>query len=256
MLSPAISAVEQVHELQARIRSMQSSRLEERRLPTLPVFSELLPGGALKSGAAYSVTGSTTLAMALLAGPSAAGSWCGVIGVPDFGAEAAAALGIDLERLVLVPDPGEQWLAVTAAIVDVLSVVVTRPSHRMSDAEAARLNARLRQREASMIVLGGWPQSEAALSVGESRWHGLGTGHGYLSGRQVTVTTTSRLVSSSRRVWLPDSTAEPLQRVRLVDEQPAASSGSGLSAVPALSGIPQLSGIPHAEARLHRAEAG
>jgi len=41
-----------------------------------------------------------------------------VVGVPEFGVEAASSFGIDLERLVLVPNPGDQWLAVTAAIAD------------------------------------------------------------------------------------------------------------------------------------------
>ena len=38
--------------------------------------------------------------MALLVGPSQAGSWCAVIGMPEFGVEAAEGMGIDLDRLV------------------------------------------------------------------------------------------------------------------------------------------------------------
>ena len=57
-----------------------------------------------------------TLALALMAGPSRAGSWCAVVGVTDFGVEAASALGVDLARTVVVPEPGEQWLEVTAAL--------------------------------------------------------------------------------------------------------------------------------------------
>ncbi|WKK71268.1 hypothetical protein Q0F99_17650 [Rathayibacter oskolensis] len=71
-----------------------------------------------------------SLAMGLLAGPSAEGAWCGVVGVPEFGAEAAAGIGIDLERLVLEPSPAEHWLTVTAALVDVLTVILT-PSARL-----------------------------------------------------------------------------------------------------------------------------
>src|SRR5690554_4060416 len=118
-------------DLQARIRNMQATRLDERSLPTLPALQALLPGG-LRQGTAYSVTGSTTLAMALLAGPSAQGAWCGVLGMPDFGIEAASRLGIDLARLVLVPTPGNQWLTVAAAMTDVLSVVVARSPSRIA----------------------------------------------------------------------------------------------------------------------------
>ena len=154
----------QVHELQTRIRQMQATKLESRSLQTHPALGPLLPGGALKAGAAYSVLGSTTLLMAMLAGPSAAGAWCGVVGMPDFGAEAAGRFGIDLERLVLVPHPGDQWLTVTAAVVDVLSVVVLAPPARATDGDVARLSARLRQRESTLVVAGAWPQVEATIT--------------------------------------------------------------------------------------------
>jgi len=207
--------VERVRELRQRIRSMQATTLDSRLLPTHSALAPLLPGGGLKQGAAYSVDGSSALLMALLAGPSRAGAWCGVVGVPEFGIEAAAGFGIELERLVLIPHPGEEWLGVTAATADALGVVVTRPPRRASDAAASRLAARLRQRGSTLIVLGGWPQSEATLSIAESEWSGIGAGHGHLSARRVTVTVTGRLSGrpKSARLWLPDAE----QRVRRAD---------------------------------------
>lgn len=195
-----------VEELQSRIRQMQATKLDTRMIPTHPAIAGLLPGGGLKQGAAYSVDRSTMLLMALIAGPSAAGSWCGIIGVPEFGVEAAKRFGIDLERLVLVPHPGDQWLGVTSAVADVLGVVVTRPSARASDSSVSRLTARLRQRGATMLVLGPWPQSEAMLSLSASSWSGIGQGHGHLGARQVTVTVSGRASGRPRsaRLWLPD----------------------------------------------------
>jgi hypothetical protein len=194
-----------VEELQQRIRSMQETKLDTRLLPTHPAIASLLPGGGLKQGAMYSLEQSATLLMALIAGPSRAGSWCAVVGVPEFGVEAAASFGVDLERLVLVPNPGDQWLAVTAAIADVMPVVVARPPKRASDGNLARLAARLRQRGSTLIVLGAWPQSEAMLSLSDSEWGGIGQGHGHLTTRQVTVTVSSRLGRPrSARLWLPD----------------------------------------------------
>ncbi|HEV7957198.1 MAG TPA: hypothetical protein VGP10_08565 [Marisediminicola sp.] len=216
-----------MRDLQARIRQMQGTKLDTRSLPTHPAIASLLPGGGLKQGAAYSVERSVTLLMALLAGPSAAGSWCGVIGVPEFGVEAAAHYGIDLERLVLVPHPGDQWLAVTAAIADVLTVVVTRPPRQASDSSVARLAARLRQRGSTLIVLGSWPQTDAMLSISHSTWSGIGEGHGRLAARETTVTVTTRAGARPRsaRLWLPDraeqfSRAERSSRApRFADEQ-------------------------------------
>ena len=215
-LSPAVPASgtphsnagaqgDRVRELQARIRSMQTTKLDTRRIPTHPAIARLLPGGGLQQGSVYSVVGSGTLLMALLAGPSAAGSWCGVVGVPEFGVEAAARFGIDLERLVLVPNPGDQWLGVTSAVADVMGVVVARPPKRASDTSVARLAARLRQRGSTLIVLGTWPQSEAILTLSRSEWSGIGDGHGYLEARQATVTVTSANGRPrSARLWLPD----------------------------------------------------
>jgi hypothetical protein len=211
-------SVDRVQELQARIRSMQATKLDTRRIPTHPAIADLLPGGGLKQGAAYSVERSAMLIMALLAGPSAAGSWCAVVGVPEFGVEAASRFGIDLDRLVLVPHPGDQWLAVTAAIADVMGVVVTRPPKRATDSSVARLSARLRQRGATLLVLGTWPQSEAMLSLSHSEWHGIGEGHGHLASRQVTITVTNRMTGRPRsaRLWLPasDETIRPVETTR------------------------------------------
>ena len=198
---------ETVQELQARIRNMQGTRLDTRSLPTHPAIASLLPGGGLKQGAAYSVERSATLLMALLAGPSAAGSWCGVVGMPEFGVEAASHYGIDLERLVLVPHPGDQWLQVTAAIADVLTVVVTRPPRQASGSSISRLAARLRQRGSTLIVLGPWPQTDAMLSITHSEWSGIGDGFGHLAAREVTVTVSTRagVRPRSAKLWLPDT---------------------------------------------------
>lgn len=197
---PLLRQLASVKELQSRIRDMQATTLETKSLATLPAFAAALPGGSLKQGAAYSVEGSMSLAMGLLAGPSAEGAWCGVVGVPEFGAEAAAGIGIDLERLVLVPSPAEHWLTVTAALVDVLTVVLTRPPASVSSADVSRLGARLRQRGAALVVLGEWPQAEARLSLRSSRWEGLGSGHGYLRSREALVDVVGRAGTRVRTV--------------------------------------------------------
>lgn len=196
-----------IGELRARISSMQAKKLDTRLIPTHPALAGLLPGGGLQQGAAYSLDGSAMLLMTLLAAPSSAGTWCGIVGMPEFGIEAAQHFGVDLDRLVLVPHPGEQWLAVTAAIADVMGIVVTRPPQRATDSGVARLAARLRQRGTTLLVLGRWPQTEAMLSLSHSQWHGIGEGHGHLSAREVTVTVTSRAAGRPRsaRLWLPDA---------------------------------------------------
>ncbi|GAA1851677.1 hypothetical protein ACFQZV_06280 [Microbacterium koreense] len=198
---------DEVQRLRAQLERIQGRSLDAPVLPVAPPLAHVLPGRGLRPGAAYSVPRSMSLLFGLLAQASQAGSWCGVVGMPRLGAEAAESMGVDLSRLVLVPDPGARWLTVTATIADVLPIVAVRPAGRAPDGQIARLAGRLRERGAVLLVQGPWPQVEATLEVGDVSWSGLGRGHGYLAERAVTVTATSRRwpVARRSRVLLPDA---------------------------------------------------
>jgi hypothetical protein len=199
-------AVGEVHRLRAQLERVQGRRMDAAVLPVHPALAELLPGGGLRAGSAYTIAPSTSLLLSLLARPSREGAWCAAVGMPELGAEAAAGLGVALERLVLVPEPGSRWLAVAATLAEVMPVVAVRPAGAVSDAEASRFMARLRDRGASLLVQGIWPQAEAALQIVDSQWDGLGDGYGYLSSRTVTIAVQSRRspVPRRARLMLPD----------------------------------------------------
>lgn len=147
----------------------------------------LAPALRLRAGAAYTVD-STTLTLALMAGPSGAGAWCGVVGVDDLGLEAAEQWGVDLSRTVIVPDPGEQWVEAVAALVDIADLVVLRPPRgRIAPSLAERLAARLRERSAALVVQGEWPRCAARLRLAEVSWSGVGRGEGLLQARRAVV---------------------------------------------------------------------
>ncbi len=152
-------------------------------LQLLPALASVL---SVRTGTACSVD-TPGLALALAAGPSRAGAWVGIVGLPDLGWEAACGLGLELERTIAVPEPGEHWLSVTAGLIDVTTVVVVRPPTRVTEAQAARVAARLRQRGSVLVVEGGWPRSALSLQTVSNRWSGLGRGFGHLSDRGVTV---------------------------------------------------------------------
>jgi hypothetical protein len=217
----------EIDRLRAQVERAQGRKLEAPVLPVHPALARLLPGGGLRQGSAYVVSGSATLLSALMAEPSRAGSWCGVVGMPDFGAEAAEHLGVDLSRVVLVPDPGPRWLAVTATVAEVLPVVAVRPPARVSDGEVSRLSARLRDRGTVLLVQGPWPQAEATIQVSAPDWSGLDRGHGYLRSREVTVSVTGRRMPRPRhgRVLLPgpEGTVALPPTVTTVPISPAAS---------------------------------
>lgn len=178
-LDPGRSVVEQLRE---RVAAMER-RPAALPVPTLPGLAGLVP---LQAGATYAVD-CASLALALAAGASQAGEWVGFAGCADFGAEAAAELGIELSRTVLVPDPGDHWLEVTAALVDVLRVVVLRPPASVDERTAGILDSRLRTRSAVLVVHGSWPRAEARLSVERSGWTGPGSGAGQLQQRRARV---------------------------------------------------------------------
>jgi hypothetical protein len=159
--------------------------------------------GASAPGA--SAPGMTSLALALLSGPCAGGSWCAVVGAPDIGLVAASQLGIDLERLAVVPSPGSRWATVTAALLEGFDVVLLRAASQMGSSDARKLEARARERGSVLAVMGDWPGSAAVrLEVVAGRWCGLEDGCGYLWGREVEVVASGKGAASRpqrARIW-------------------------------------------------------
>ena len=183
-------------------------------IATHPALADLIQ---LRTGGSYEVD-SASLAMLLLAGPSQSGAWSAVVGVGDFGVEAAAEMGVDLTRTVLVPDPGELWLEVTSALVDVVTMVVLRPPGGVTERVAGRVGARLRKRSAALVSMGPWPGAETSLSLVSSDWAGAAHGHGRLSRRRVVVDVRQRSAPSRRSaLWLPGQVA-PVEKVPLPHE--------------------------------------
>ncbi len=181
------------------------ARLEGRPVDTatVPVHPALAGLLTPRAGGVYGVD-AASLALTLVSGPSAAGSWCGVVGCPDLGLAAAREAGIDTDRLVAVPDPAELWWEVVAALVDTLAMVVVRPPARVPQRDAARLAARLRTRQCVLVVWGEWPRCDGRLSLVSSQWSGVGHGHGHLRSRRAVIEArTDVTVSRSREVWLP-----------------------------------------------------
>ncbi len=200
----------------ARARPVSSSR--EQLLPLLPSLTPLLPGGGLQRGAVITVGvgdgtaggGARTLAFALLAAASAAGSWCAAVGAGDPGMLAIAELGVELERLALVPGPGGAWPEVTGILLDDMDVVLVSPPGRVRPGVARRLAARARQRRAVLVVQDGtgtWPEGpDIRLTVEGGGWDGAERGHGHLRGRHVEVVSSGRRSAVRGRrtgLWLP-----------------------------------------------------
>jgi len=198
---------------------LRSDGVGERILPVLPELRGLFPAGGLRRGSTVAVAlrgpgpfGATSVLLALLAAASAAGSWCAVVGMPSLGLVAAAELGIALERLALVPDPGPEWPSVVAALLDGIDVVVAAPPGPVPATLASRLAARARQRGSVLVGYGQWTGADLVLETAGGGWSGLDQGRGRLSRRALVVSRHGRGAAARPReatVWIPRDPATP-----------------------------------------------
>jgi hypothetical protein len=133
--------------------------------------------------------------------------------------------------------PGEQWPSVVASLLEAFDIVVIHPPPRAREADMRRLSARARERSAVLLVAGdndhlvagdndnkdaahytsawpgthytsAWPGTQIGLTVIEQRWHGLGSGHGYLQAHEIEVQSLGRGAAIRPRratVWLPQA---------------------------------------------------
>ncbi|WP_157930547.1 hypothetical protein [Glycomyces xiaoerkulensis] len=157
-------------------------------LPVTPDLSGLLPYGGLSTVTALPAarTGATSLLWRLLAGPSQAGAWCAVVGLPGLYPLAARSAGVDLDRLALVEADRGQVPDAAGALAAGVPVLVV-PSAGFTPKQMRRLAAKS-HRSGTAIV---WWETravdaaDARLEVAAVHWQGLraGSGRRYGTGR-------------------------------------------------------------------------
>ena len=161
-----------------------ASRIAPARMEVPEALESILPFGGLRLGTTVGITGvgATSLALALVSRASAE-RWTAVVGLSALCLAAAAELSVDLDRLVVVPDPREQWTHTLAAVVDAFDVVLVGGQH----GAPRKINARVREQDAVLIAIGGWQESDLSIRCSSARWNGLGDGHGHLRTRTIDV---------------------------------------------------------------------
>jgi threonine dehydrogenase-like Zn-dependent dehydrogenase len=180
-------------------RSRPITLARDQTLPLVEPLATMFPEGRLRRGITVAVRGpgSTTLAFALAASASSAGSWVAMVGVADVNLATAAEVGVALERVAVMQPPPAQWAATIAAVIGAFDIVVLAPAHRVSASDARRLMARARERGSVLITLmrtaRAWPERvDLELSISTLQWQGLGQGHGNLRARVARVDMTGR----------------------------------------------------------------
>ena len=269
-------------------RALPTSASATQLLPVIDALAPLLPGRGLQRGTVLVVDtgavrsglttrgewggpgcgGATTMAMALVAAASMAGSWCVAIGFGDPGLVAMDELGVDLDRVAIVPRPGHSWAGVTATALDGVDIVVLRLPFPARPAMARNLAARARERRAVLIVLAGekaWPEGpDLLMRVEEGQWAGLGEGHGHLRTRRATVVAVGRRAAARPvrcRLWLPgpDGKVVPELSPAIDPAQPAGTVDPAVqhgAVHPAISRHPAAMAVITGARRMHPSVAG
>ena len=214
-------------------RPLSETPLARERL--LPVHQALAPLFGLASGdpAPLALTRGHTVAcvgsaamscaLAVLVAPTQAGSWAGVVGLPSCGVQAAADLGVSLERTVFVADPTSgsrassqqaDAAAVLSALVDGVDVLLLAHHvvNSLSPSLLRRLQTRVQSRGGILVVVNEKISSTSSLSADvrltatTEQWQGVGSGHGHLQRRRVLLQLDGRRQArtSAHSVWLPD----------------------------------------------------
>jgi hypothetical protein len=281
-----------LRELGERVRPRKLAGSQ--RVQVLPPLAALLPQGlargsvvAVESGRGLTgrVAGTTSLALALAAGAAQEGAWVAVVDGGSLGLMAAHGLGVPLERLVVVAEapplatspaatpspPVADRTSVVAALVDGFDVVLLGPGarSRLRGGDARRLQARVRERGAVLVGVGGdlpGGSAQVRLTVTATAWEGIGEGEagraGHLLRRRATVEATGRGAASRPRraeLWLPGPdgtvaavTADPAvlgdqrrsRRPDAIRDAPADGTVAAVTADPAVLGRPRSH--PHA----------
>jgi hypothetical protein len=181
-------------------------------LPVAGPFLPLLPDGGLARGRTIACRGvaATSLTLALAAAATEAGAWLAVVDVPWLGVEAAAELGVPLERLVRVEPAtadATAWADLVAAVLDGFELVVTRVPRRVNAGVLRRVQSRVQAREGVLLAVGdpGSLGVDVAMEASTPIWEGVEDGAGHLRGRRVTVVSSGRRIPRPRRaeLWLP-----------------------------------------------------
>jgi hypothetical protein len=161
---------EQLEQLRRQMAAV-SGKVGERWRPAEPA-TEILPGSqsllpvpdslaaqlpsGLPRGAVAVLSGARSLPVSLAAAVSGGGGHVAVVGLPELGLLAAAAMGADLSRLAMIPDPGTDPVEVAAVLMDGMDLVVLGLAGRSVPATRSRaVVARARQRGCTLLVTGG-----------------------------------------------------------------------------------------------------
>ncbi len=165
-----------------------ASLLMDQRIDVLGHLKDLLPGGSLKRGSVGVVygdfgSGATSMVFSLVSQAISEGSFVGLVGLHSWGFGAAADMGIDLRRLLVVECGSNKAIEVSSLLLDGFDIVVLALDRSIDYKSSRSLANRARVSKSILLYLYSGISSLAHLPYGAdfsiwtkaSRWELLGS---------------------------------------------------------------------------------
>lgn len=186
-----ISQAERIHVLRERMEAISATALHVGHVDadsrhggkTVKLHSELgeiMPGGGLARCAITAMATCPMLVLEIVGDVTSHGGHVGVIGWPNLCFAHVSEYRDALSRLVLVPDPGLDPLAIAATLAEGLDLVFCYlPNVEVTPSRARPLLAKLRHGKAAVVLLGAECISPAArVHATLAGFYGVGQGTG------------------------------------------------------------------------------
>ncbi|RRD45512.1 hypothetical protein [Buchananella hordeovulneris] len=145
--------------------------------------------GARRLGVA--VSGSSALLLQVWAAAMRADDWGAIVGFPTLGWDAAREAGIDLGRVVAVPDPGSAAARVLGVLSEVGGVLVVGPTVQLSAPQQRTIGQKLWRQEGFLLSAQAWPGVPHVVAQ-KVTCPQLGLGEGRIAGASWRVTRADR----------------------------------------------------------------
>ncbi|MBN9644068.1 hypothetical protein ACFSSC_02065 [Corynebacterium mendelii] len=159
-------------------------------VPVPPPLAGLFPGGGLPRRKITVCGDCPGLVVEFIAEVIRDGGYVAVVGWPGLVYAQLVEYGLDLEHLVLVPDPGAHPLSVVAVLAEGMDLVVHHAAGgtpgttvSLSPTAAGPLTAKMRRGTAAVVVVAGTVPSRAvSIDAQVTGYSGIGCGTGRIAG--------------------------------------------------------------------------
>lgn len=162
--------------------SAEIKQESESYLAPPPGLASVLCGG-LPRGAISSITHPGAVLSAVIAAATESGAHAAIVGIPDLGLLSIAEQGGVLDRIVCVPEPGENVVEVISLLAGGIDLLVVALSQPPSPSQLRRIETRLRSNGTALVAVGQmWPNSVLRIASHVEAVVGLGDGRGRIKG--------------------------------------------------------------------------